>query len=109
MLSRSSTAVAVRGELSRFMTRRLSLMVMPFLGGVGLADVGVLASVELGFCCWWAFFLPLLATVAQEGPGAAVGAWGTKGGGGGPVGPEETPGAFGAGAGAAGAVVVVAG
>ena len=84
-------------------------MVMPFLGGVGLADGGVLASVELGFCCCGAFFLPLLATVAQEGPGVVVGAWGTKGGSAGPVGPEETSGAFGTGVGAAGAVVVVAG
>ena len=109
MLSRSSTAVVARGELSRLMTRRLSLMVMPFLGGMGLAVVGVPAGVEPGFGCWGDFFLPLLATVAQEGPGAVVGAWGTKGGSAGPVGPEETSGAFGAGAGAAGAVVVEAG
>ena len=109
MLSRSSTAVAVRGELSRLMTRRLSLMVIPFLGGVALAIVGAVASGELGFCCWGAFFLLLLATVAQEGPGVAVGAWGTKGGGTGPEGPEEASGAFAAGTGAAGTVVVVAG
>ena len=84
-------------------------MVIPFLGGVGLAVVGAVASGELGFCCWGAFFLPLLATVAQEGPGAVAGAWGTKGGGTGPVGLEESSGAFGAGVGASGAVVVVAG
>ena len=63
----------------------------------------------LGFGCWGAFFLPLLATVAQEGPGAAVGAWGTEGHGAGTAGPEETSGAFGVGIGASGAVVVVAG
>src|SRR5205807_7423081 len=108
MLSRSSTAVEVRGELSRLMTRRLSLMVIPLLEGVGVAVVGAVASRDLGFGCWGAFFLPLLATVAQEGPGAVVEAWGTKGGGTEPVSPEETSGAFGAGAGAAGAAVVVA-
>src|SRR5207302_10443713 len=109
MLSRSSTAVVARGELSRLMTRRLPLMVIPFLGGAGLGCAGLLASVGLGFGCWGAFFLLLLATVALEGPGAAVEAWGTEGHGAGTVGPEATSGAFGVGIGAAVAVVVVAG
>src|SRR5437868_3994060 len=68
ILSLSSMAVGRSGEPSRLMVSRLSLMVGPFLGAGVLAEVEVLAGGALGFGTG-AFFLPFLATVAQEGAG----------------------------------------
>src|SRR5437588_12677315 len=72
-------AVGRSGEPSRLMVRLLSRIVGPFLGAAVLAEVEAVAGGALGLGGAGAFFLPFLATVAQDWAGAA----GVAGGGGG--------------------------
>src|SRR5437588_3487204 len=73
-------AVGRSGEPSRLMVRLLSRIVGPFLGAGVLAEVGAVAGGALGLGGAGAFFLPFLATVAQDD---WAGAAGVAGGGGG--------------------------
>ena len=60
----------------------LSLSVRPFLVAGALAEGVCLAAAGAGFWGLGAFFLPFLATVAQEGAPTGAGTGGIGGGGG---------------------------